>query len=133
MEEEIRKGAIMEYVKGTPPKEIYTRLNHSKKWFFKWLKRYQAGNMEWYKECSRAPKSQAKETSQEQKALILATRKRLEEQPFAQVGASAIKWELHKLGASFPSDRTINRILTREGLTKKNVLCSERCRISLFC
>ena len=133
MEEEIRKGAIMEYVKGTPPKEIYTRLNRSKKWFFKWLKRYQTGNMEWYKEHSRAPKSQAKETSQEQKALILVTRKRLEEQPFAQVGASAIKWELHKLGASFPSDRTINRILTREGLTKKNILCSERCRISLFC
>jgi putative transposase len=133
MEEDIRKGAIMEYVKGTPPKEIYTRLNRSKKWFFKWLKRYQTGNMEWYKERSRAPKSQAKETSQEQKALILFTRKRLEEQPFAQVGASAIKWELHKLGASFPSDRTINRILTREGLTKKNILCSERCRISLFC
>jgi len=133
MEEDIRKGAIMEYVKGTPPKEIYTRLNRSKKWFFKWLKRYQTGNMEWYKERSRAPKSQANETSQEQKALILVTRKRLEEQPFAQVGASAIKWELHKLGASFPSDRTINRILTREGLTKKNILCSERCRISLFC
>jgi putative transposase len=130
---DIYRAKVLEYVKGTPPKEIYAGLNRSKKWFFKWLKRYQTGNMEWYKERSRAPKSQAKEISQEQKALILVTRKRLEEQPFAQVGASAIKWELHKLGASFPSDRTINRILTREGLTKKNILCSERCRISLFC
>ncbi|MDP2364438.1 MAG: hypothetical protein Q8M94_11805, partial [Ignavibacteria bacterium] len=60
------------------------------------------------------------------KQLIITARKHLEEQPFAQVGASAIKWELHKLGASFPSDRTIHRILAREGLTKKNILCSER-------
>ena len=124
MEEEIRKAAIMEYLKETSPKEIYTKLHRSKKWFFKWLKRYQTGDVEWYKEYSRAPKSQAKETPREQKELILGTRKRLEEQPFAQVGTSAIKWELHKLELSFPSDRTINRILTREGLTKKNILCS---------
>ncbi len=119
MEEEIRKAAIMDYVKGEPPKEIYTRLNRSKKWFFKWLKRYQTGNAEWYKENSRAPKSQARETSRGQKELILTTRKRLEEERFAQVGSSAIKWELQKMGASFPSDRTINRILNKEGLTKK--------------
>jgi len=124
MEEDTRKAAIMEYLKGQSPKEIYTRLDRSKKWFFKWLKRYQTGNVEWYKERSRAPKSQAKKTPQEQKELILVTRQRLEEQPFAQVGTSAIKWELHKLGVSFPSDRTINRILTREGFTKKNILCS---------
>ena len=124
MEEEIRKAAIMEYLKETSPKEIYTKLHRSKKWFFKWLKRYQTGDVEWYKEYSGAPKSQAKETPREQKELILGTRRRLEEQPFAQVGTSAIKWELHKLGLSFPSDRTINRILTREGLTKKNILCS---------
>ena len=132
MEEEIRKAAIMDYVKGEPPKEIYTRLNRSKKWFFKWLKRYQTGNAEWYKENSRAPKSQARETSRGQKELILTTRKRLEEERFAQVGSSAIKWELHKMGASFPSDRTINRILKREGLTKKNIICSQGDRISLF-
>jgi transposase len=132
MEEEIRKTAIMDYVKGEPPKEIYTRLNRSKKWFFKWLKRYQTGNGEWYKEHSRAPKSQARETPREQKTLILTTRKRLEEERFAQVGSSAIKWELHKIGASFPSDRTINRILTREGLTKKNIICPQGSRISLL-
>jgi transposase len=132
MEEEMRKTAIMEYVKGEPPKEIYTRLNRSKKWFFKWLKRYQTGNAEWYKEQSRAPKSQARETPREQKELILTARKRLEEERFAQVGSSAIKWELHKMGASFPSDRTINRILKREGLTKKNIICSQRSRISLL-
>ena len=132
MEEEIRKAAIMDYVKGEPPKEIYTRLNRSKKWFFKWLKRYRTGDAEWYKEESKAPRSQARETPREQKALILNTRKRLEEERFAQVGSSAIKWELHKMGATFPSDRAINRILTREGLTKKNIIRSQGSRISLL-
>src|SRR5450759_2211612 len=133
MEEEIRKLAIMQHVKEKqPPKEIYTRLNRSKRWFFKWLERYQTGDLEWYKEHSRKPKSHARQTSREERALIVSTRQRLEEQPFAQVGSSSIKWELHKLGLSFPSDRTINRILTREGLTKKNCLCPERSRLCLL-
>jgi hypothetical protein len=34
MEEEVRKTAIMEYLKGTSPKEIYTTLQRSKRWFF---------------------------------------------------------------------------------------------------
>ena len=38
---------------------------------------------------------------------------------FAQVGTSAIKWELHKSGDSFPSDSTIKRVLKSEGLVKK--------------
>ena len=124
MEEEIRKAAIMEYLKGTSPKEICTNLQRSKRWFFKWLKRYKTGETEWYKERSRAPHAHPRQTPREERALIVGTRQKLEEHPFAQVGASAIKWELHKLGVSFPSDRTINRILTREGLTKKNCLCS---------
>jgi len=124
MEEEIRKAAIMEYLKGTSPREIYTNLHRSKRWFFKWLERYKTGETEWYKERSRAPRSHPRQTPREERKLIVGTRQKLEEQPFAQVGASAIKWELHKLGVSFPSDRTINRILTREGLTKKNCLCS---------
>jgi len=132
MEEDIRKSAVMDYLKGHAPKEIYTRFNRSKKWFFKWLKRYRTGNTEWYKDRSRAPLSQVKETPREQKELILSTRRHLEDQPFSQVGASAIKWELNKLGASFPSDRTINRILTREGLTKKNSLCLQGGGIPLF-
>lgn len=132
MEEDIRKSAVIDYLRGHAPKEIYTRLNRSKKWFFKWLKRYQTGNTEWYKDRSRAPLSQIRGTPREQKELILSTRRHLEDHLIAQVGASAIKWELNKLGAPFPSDRTINRILTREGLTKKNSLCPQGSGISLF-
>jgi len=54
-EEEIRKTAIQRHLKGENPKLIYTDLERSKKWFFKWLKRYQAGQDDWYKGQYRAP------------------------------------------------------------------------------
>ncbi len=133
MEEEIRKTAITRYlVNGESPKEIYTSLNRTKPWFFKWLERYQSGNAEWYKDRSRTPLSRSQETSQGEKDLIITTRQRLESEPFAQIGVSAIKWELKKLRLSFPSDSTINRILKREGLVKKNRLCSQGNRIPLL-
>jgi transposase InsO family protein len=46
-------------------------------------------------------------------------RARLEENPWAQVGAPAIGWELEKLGADVPPRRTIERILERAGATKR--------------
>jgi hypothetical protein len=52
MEEEIRKEAISRYLKDEQPKSIYNTLQRSKKWFFKWLKRYKSGVAPWYKEQS---------------------------------------------------------------------------------
>ncbi len=133
MEEEIRKTAITRYlVQGESPKGIYTSLHRTKPWLFKWLERYQSGNAEWYKDRSRAPLSRSQETNQGEKDLIITTRQRLESEPFAQVGVSAIKWELKKLGLPFPSDSTINRILNREGLVKKNRICSQGYGIPLL-
>ena len=126
MEEEIRKEAIERFLKGEQPKSIYSTLHRSKKWFFKWLKRYKSGVAEWYKEQSRAPLRRPGRISDTQKQAIILTRNRLEAQSFAQTGVSAIKWELTKQGLSFPSDRTINRVLKREGLIKKNCLYSQR-------
>jgi hypothetical protein len=124
MEEEVRKQAILRYVKGEPPKTIYDDLNRSKRWFFKWLKRYQTGETDWYMDKSRAPFRRLTQIREDRRALIVSTRKRLEAQPFAQTGVSAIKWELSKLKLDFPSDSTINRILKKEGLVKKNLLCA---------
>lgn len=133
MEEEIRKQAILRHlIKGESPKGIYTSLNRSKKWFFKWLSRYQSGNADWYKNQSRKPLRRPGETRGTEKNLIVSTRLRLESEPFAQIGVSAIKWELKKLGVPFPSDRTITRILKREGLVKKKFLRSQRHRVSVF-
>ena len=70
---------------------------------------------------SKAPKSSPAAISQIDEQMIIATRRRLESQKFTQTGASAIKWELSKSGFDFPSDRTINRVLKRQGLIKKKL------------
>lgn len=133
MEEELRQTAINRHIHGgESPKNVYTSLNRSKKWFFKWLNRYQTGAPDWYKEQSRAPKTRPSEIDQEAKERILSTRQRLVSAPYAQIGVSAIKWELKKQDLPFPSDRTINRVLKREGLVKKNSLCAQRGRIPLL-
>jgi putative transposase len=126
MEEELRKQAVQRHLAGESPKAIYTSLDRSKKWFFKWLSRYQSGAEDWYQERSRAPLTRPSELSAADKELITSTRKRLDSEPFAQIGVSAIKWELHKLGLPFCSDSTINRTLKREGLVKKNTILSQR-------
>ena len=50
---------------------------------------------------------------------MLEVRKLLEENPWSQVGAPAIAWELEKLGAVAPPERTIERIVARAGATKR--------------
>ena len=126
MEQELRKQAIKRYLNNEKPKSIYTDLSRSKYWFFIWLKRYQSGDPDWFKEKSRAPRRQPTALSEADKQRIIAVRQRLESQKFAQIGASAIKWELNKAGYGFPSDRTINRVLKREGFIKKKQPMSPR-------
>jgi len=132
METEIRMQAIQRYLQGEKPKSIYTDLQRPKKWFFKWLKRYQGGDRDWYKDRSRAPLHSPGRIAGVDQQRIVEVRKRLESETFAQTGASAIKWELRKVGQTFPSDRTIHRILKREGLVKKNGLRSQGRRVPLF-
>lgn len=132
MEDEVRIQAVQRHFAGESPKAIYTSLNRSKKWFFKWLNRFQSGADNWYKDHSRAPLTRPAELGTAEKDLIVTTRNRLDSEPFAQIGVSAIKWELQKLGLSFRSDSTINRTLKREGLVKKNSIFAQRCRISAF-
>ena len=126
MEQKLRKSAIRRYLKGEPPKSIYTDLKRSKNWFFKWLKRYQGGEPDWYKDFSRAPKKRPTQISKIERQRIISVRKHLESEKFAQIGTSAIKWELSKSGHQLPSDSTIKRVLKSEGLIKKKPLRSQR-------
>ena len=126
MEQELRKTAVERYLKGESPKSIYTDLKRSKNWFFKWLKRYKSGEPEWYKDKSKAPVNRPAAISKVERQRIISTRIHLESQKFAQIGPSAIKWELSKSGYSLPSDSTIKRVLKSEGLIKKNFVCSQR-------
>ncbi|MBW1849561.1 MAG: helix-turn-helix domain-containing protein [Deltaproteobacteria bacterium] len=126
MEQNIRKTAIERYLKGESPKSIYKNLRRSKNWFFKWLKRYQSGHPNWFQDQSRAPVKRPKSISDSDKMRIVETRRHLEAQKFAQIGPSAIKWELAKTGHRLPSDSTIKRVLKQEGLVKKNSIRSPR-------
>ena len=124
-EEELRHQAIDRYIKGEAPKSIYEDLGRTKQWFFKWLKRYQTGKPDWFRDKSRAALYRPTQVSETERQRIVSVRTRLESERFAQIGASAIKWELSKSGYNFPSDRTINRVLKDEGLIKKNFVHSQ--------
>ena len=126
MEQELRKIAVKRFLKGDSPKSIYTDLKRSKNWFFKWLRRYKSGEPQWYQDKSRAPIKRPTEISDIQRQRIISTRTHLESQKYAQIGPSAIKWELSKSGFSFPSDSTIKRVLKSEGLIKKNFVHPKR-------
>ncbi len=132
MEQDLRKHAIERYLKGESPKSIYSDLGRSKNWFFKWLKRYQSGEPNWYEDQSRAPIKRPKAISDTDRKRIIETRLHLESQKYAQTGPSAIKWELAKAGHPLPSDSTVKRVLRQEGLIKKNSIYPQRGRVSLF-
>jgi len=92
MDEELRKETVRRHVlSGETPKSVYTSLGRSKKWFFKWLKRFQTGAVDWYKGNSRAPVTRPTKVSSQEKEIIVATRIRLESEPNSQIGVSAIK------------------------------------------
>ena len=124
MQQELRKTAIERYLQGESPKSIYTDLKRSKYWFFKWRQRYKTGEPEWYKDNSRAPIKRPTEIGEIERERIISVRTHLESQKFAQIGPSAIKWELSKSGYSLPSDSTIKRVVKSKGLIKKNFVCS---------
>jgi hypothetical protein len=130
-EETLRKMAIEQHLQGKSPISIYCEMGRSRYWFFKWLHRYQDGDTEWFKDKPKTPHHHPHTTPLGMQNLVKNIRIQLEDS-YAQVGTSAIKWEFKKLGITPPSDRTIHRILKREGLVKKNSLFPEGSEIPLL-
>ena len=94
-------------------------IRQSKRWFFKWLNRYRSGDAEWYQDRPKTPHTYTCQTSPDMRKLVTNIRIQLEENPFARVGTSAIKYEFSRLGVIPPSDSTINRILRKRGFWQK--------------
>jgi putative transposase len=114
-----RREAARRRLAGESPRAIARDLGRTRQWVAKWAARYDPHDPEWAQTRSRAPKRVARRTDAGVEAQVLEVRARLEANPWAQVGALAIAWELEKLGAVVPPERTVERILARAGATER--------------
>jgi hypothetical protein len=119
VEVELRREAVRRRLAGESPRAIARDLGRTRQWVAKWAARYDPHDPAWVEGRSRAPKRVANRTAPDIEARVLEVRARLEENPWAQVGAPAIAWELSKLGARVPPQRTIEEILERAGATRR--------------
>jgi putative transposase len=112
-----RVNAITCFLQGEPVSAICRTLGRSRRWFYKWLKRYDPSNPEWACSQSRAPKQISHKTPQSIVQLVCQIRNRLLKTKYAQKGAFAIQWQLRQMGVNpLPAIWTINRILKSQGL-----------------
>lgn len=118
-EYEVRKKAINRFLLGESPFQIYKDLGRTKPWFFKWLKRYNSGDPDWFADKSRAPHHSRNKISKELEEEIVETRSQLMQSKYCQVGANAINWELSKKEMEPVPVSTINRVIKRRGLTRR--------------
>jgi len=114
-EAELRREAVRRRLAGESPEEIARSLARSRRWVSKWVGRHELGSPGWAEGGKRGPKRAANRTPARLEAQVLAVRERLVANPWAQIGAEAIAWELEKLGVEPPPLRTIEQILARAG------------------
>jgi len=90
VEIELRREAARRRLGGESPRAIARDLGRTRQWVAKWAARYDPLDPSWAQGRSRAPRRTARRTDAEVEAQVLAVRARLEENPWAQVGAPAI-------------------------------------------
>jgi len=120
-EEALRQQAILLYQQGKKVSTIAKEIGHSRQWVHKWIKRYDAQSNNWSASHSHAPHNSSQKLPSLTEELVVATRKQLDESPYLESGAHAIWHTMSKRGQSPPSISTINRILSKHGLTNQKV------------
>lgn len=123
-EEQERKQSIQRFLEGERAVDIYRDINRSKKWFKKWLNRYQAGQKEWYKDLPRGPPVTHNKTEDKIEQVVVKIRKSLmdgtdDSTKYSFVGDDAIRFRMEGLGyetSEIPSPSTIKRIIKRNKL-----------------
>lgn len=118
-EKEARRKAVLRVLAGEPPSKVAADFGRTDRWVRKWVTRYDPANEAWAAGLSRAPRTQAAKTPEDIERVVLEIRERLMSNPWAQVGAVTIAWEMDKLGVAPLNLRTIERILTRAGVPKR--------------
>ena len=112
--EKLREKAIKRYLNGESPKEIYQSLGKGKTWFFKWLKRYKLDGQDWARKHFRRPHQSPKRIDQETEQMVIATKKKLENRLYAQIGVLSISYNLKNCSiAPPPPISTITKQPTR--------------------
>ena len=76
-EEEIRIKAVDLYKGRWKISKICESVERSRVWFYKWLKRYQSGDKDWYKDVSKAPKAVFNKSSLAIESMVILIRKEL--------------------------------------------------------
>jgi transposase InsO family protein len=116
----LRTEAVNRFLQGASASAICRTVHRSRRWFYKWLKRYDPANPGWAEARSRAPKRLVNKTAVAMERTVCEVRRRLVNTRYSQHGALAIQWQLKQLGArAMPTIWTINRILRRHGLVTK--------------
>lgn len=125
-EEKERIRAIKRHQEKEDPIVIYKSIGRSKRWFFKWLKRYKTGEKEWYQDRPKTPLNVPHKTSSAKEEAVVNIRKTLMEGTeefarFSRIGPEAIQYHMEELGyelEKIPSLSTIKRIVKRNKLRK---------------
>ena len=116
-EEWRRRRAIGRYLRGEKAGPICIGLGRTEQWLYKWLKRFQEGDPEWYRERSRKPAHVPLRSCEEIEEIVKFIRLELYNRG-EFCGAQAIRWRLEEEQVKrLPCLRTIDRILARHGLT----------------
>jgi putative transposase len=122
-----RQRAISLRLAGQPVKRICSALGRSEAWFHKWWRRYLEAGPEGLYDLTRANHHVAQHIPPELERAILSIRRRLQAHAtpatrYSLTGATAIRAELKALGIRpLPCERTIERVLQRNGLTAPRV------------
>lgn len=122
-----RHHAITLRLAGRPVKSICAAVGRSEVWFHKWWGRYLEAGPEGLYDLTRANHYVAQRLSPELERSILSVRRRLQAHAtpatrYSLTGAPVILAELKALGIRpLPCERTIERVLERNGLTAPRV------------
>lgn len=118
-EQELRREAVRLHWTGLSTDAIAEQMGRSDRWVRKWVARAEEAREDWAVSRSRRPTGSPKRTPESLRTLIVEARARLETNPRSQFGATAIAWELRRLGVEpLPGAWTINRVLAGAGLTR---------------
>jgi putative transposase len=122
-----RQRAISLRLAGRSVKQICSTLSRGETWFHKWWHRYLEAGPEGLYDSTRACSHVARRIPPELERTILSVRRRLQAHAspatrYSLIGAVAIRAELKSLGIRpLPCERTIERVLQRNGLTLPRV------------